>query len=102
MVIRLLDGLGKAEAFILYTLIYLIFVLILSVPIKKIKSQVKEILRGGMTHAAKSDVINLKNDGHVVLANMYWKCSLLGAMIAGSYYSWIIFVVYLFFINGVN
>ena len=101
MMIRLLDGAGKAEAFFLYTLIYLIFVLILSIPIKKIKSQVKAVLREGMTHVVRSDVINLENDGHVVLANMYWKCSLLGAGIVGSYYSWIIFVVYLFLINGV-
>lgn len=87
-------GADWGASFMIYTMFFALFLLFTSIPAKKVKSEIAALL-GKMYAGDPSDNANLlEKNGNNYLAGKYWKYALLGGLVAGANFSWLIVVFY--------
>lgn len=85
---------------VVYAVFFVLFVIAISIPVKKIKKEVMIILGGGDSRDADSDIARLKANGSYALAERYWRFYLLWSSITGAYFSWMIVIFYFVITRG--
>jgi hypothetical protein len=80
--------------FFVYTMIFLLYQLMTSIPISKAKKEVILGLENKYVGNAKIDIERLVEYGFPELAEKYAKCVAIGSFNVGAYFSWVILVLY--------
>lgn len=95
MFLLIFAGDADWNAFIfIYTMVFLLYQLVASVPIKKTKNEVVISLKTKYVGDAEIDIERLIDFGLIELAQRYSKWIALGSFNVGAYFSWIILVFY--------